>query len=1063
MTPILVHIRPFDIAASARIDVRAASALEGDAYGLGSFVWTPALVDRPQMSIEIMSVDLSGRVQAGRAQFTIAPLNAGIELSRHIKWGGAAVKIYSATDLAWPAVTELDGEVVDHSYDQDTGILSITAQVSTNLIEKPLLTLEYDGSGGAGGDAEKRGTLKPAGFGACENIPPVMFDAVNNIGCIDGYGNCTAITKLMEGASDMGASVGDYANYAALAAAIVAHTIPPGRWGTCIAQGLIGLGAPPVGKIGVNATFGSNRLGSMMSRVLTTHAGVSGGLIDTASFTALDTALDFPTHYWTDKQIECKLLLENMARSGNATLLLSFQGKVAVSRAVASSSIATLDISGGQIPRVVDFRSLAPMSPVWRLKARAAQPAQVLGLDEVNYVDDIIDRGAYLAATVYRAGNLVWTDDKASWLYINATPGAGNAPPVWPITSNSYWQMLSPPTSISPSGTLSPIGTFSSIVGNSVVKSGGTNGAYQGGAVGQALRGTAYISAAIINIDAGTGSWETTLALDSTETNFAAASGSISWTARFVVTGAGAGTVYLYSGATLIGGAGVAVTGLNSNSRLALVYDGVQVAVYVGGTLRAAAAAAADTRYWPKVIDYQNTAPSGFAIRDVQFGPWSDNSWASIGGDGRPEDGATLADNRVRNSSMADPDVDKWWGTLTRTAGVAANNDPGFFARTTVNTGQGGYINDAVKAPCISGERMYCSALGRTHTVAAGNLIRFKVYYYKADGAALSDETKDVIVGATTFSSAKTYFDVPLGAASFELELKVFNASGSYTDMAMPRVSYTEFLADVTVSVQGLATVTVPASYTGAVTSTNLALILFSPRITKGGVTIKTAAGTTYALDDLYGVISGTGFVLDNTTGSDTKGDITVAAGTDLALQAGGNLVITVDGQVLPKQAFKVVKELAPNPAGASGKSVSWSSGEMVALNTTSYTTIFSSVKKVTVASGETIYGTAPLSYYVSGVGGVTRTMTMKWQYSVAGANSWNDFAAGIAGSTARASIVTGPPEPETTEAEPGSVAVTQSKASLSPGDYDLRIVAICSATGRDCTPQGLASAEAKV
>ncbi len=445
MTPLLVHLQPFDVAANARVDVRIASALEAEAYGLNSVPWSPALHDRPQMSIEIMSTDLSGRVQVGRARFSMSLENAGLARTRSLKWGGAPVKIYSAKVLAWPAVTEFDGEVVDHSYDIDTGLLTITAEVSTSLIEKPLLTLEFDGSTGAGGDAAKRGTLKPAGFGSCENIPPVWFDSARNIGMIDGYGNCTAITKLMEGASDMGASVGNYANYAALAAAIDSKAIAPGRWGTCIAEGLVGLGAPPVGVIGVNATFGSNRLGAMMSRILSTHAGVAAGQIDSASFTALDTALNYPAHYWTDQQIECKTLLEMMARSANATLLLSFQRKVAISRAVATASVATLDRSGSQLPRCVDWKILSPMKPTWRLKARAARPAQVLDFDQVNYVDTIIDRGAYSGTTVYRAGNLVWMSDKSSWLYTNATATSGNAPPTYPATSNAYWQNLAPP------------------------------------------------------------------------------------------------------------------------------------------------------------------------------------------------------------------------------------------------------------------------------------------------------------------------------------------------------------------------------------------------------------------------------------------------------------------------------------------------------------------------------------------------------------------------------------------------------------------------------------------
>src|SRR3546814_1949626 len=54
----------------------------------------------------------------------------------------------------------------------------------------------------------------------------------SDLGCIDGYGNTTAITKLMEGLDDRGAAVANYASYTALAAAIDTGVVAPGRWAT---------------------------------------------------------------------------------------------------------------------------------------------------------------------------------------------------------------------------------------------------------------------------------------------------------------------------------------------------------------------------------------------------------------------------------------------------------------------------------------------------------------------------------------------------------------------------------------------------------------------------------------------------------------------------------------------------------------------------------------------------------------------------------------------------------------------------------------------------------------
>src|SRR3546814_2024356 len=84
------------------------------------------------------------------------------------------------------------------SSDLSDGIVTLTMEVTTDFLEGPLLTVEFTGGGGASGEAAMRGVLKPAGFGTMENIEPVWFDTTRWIGCIDGYGNTTAITKLME-------------------------------------------------------------------------------------------------------------------------------------------------------------------------------------------------------------------------------------------------------------------------------------------------------------------------------------------------------------------------------------------------------------------------------------------------------------------------------------------------------------------------------------------------------------------------------------------------------------------------------------------------------------------------------------------------------------------------------------------------------------------------------------------------------------------------------------------------------------------------------------------------
>lgn len=266
--------------------------------------------------------------------------------------------------------------------------------------------------------------------------------------------------------------------------------------------------------------------------------------------------------------------------------------------------------------------------------------------------------------------------------------------------------------------------------------------------------------------------------------------------------------------------------------------------------------------------------------------------------------------------------------------------------------------------------------------------------------------------------------------------------------------------ADVTaaaqVTVELAAIKTVAADAAGAVTSINLSALIWSPGVLRGGVSIKLADTVTYALSSAYGG----SFAVSNANGATDKGNITISAIT--ALVAGCDLTVTVDGVAQPKIAIKVTKALAGAAPAAAGSTASWGSGDFVGINTTTYTSVVTAIRTVVVATGQTLYGTAPLDYYVYGTTGESRTMTFKWQYSIAGAGIYSDFAAGIAGSVATSAVINGHPYYEYYEPSPGSVAVTQNKSGLSAGNYDVRLVAIVDFTGLTVAPTGTATIEAR-
>lgn len=446
MKPLLVLIQPRLGPGGALQTLRFATGGSGAAAGVGGFQWESVIVRRPRLTLDLFSPALDGKIQTGKGDLVINVDKITQADDTLLYWPGAPITIYDATDLDLAtAPVEFTGFVKSASMDLDTSQLSLAFEVATDSLDRPLLFNQFTGGGGINGTPEFRGKVMPAGFGSCQNVEPLWFDPTNNVGMIDGYGNCTAITALFEGGNDFGAKVADYPDYATLVARIVDKTVAPGRWATCVAQGLIGLGAPPYKSITADATFGTNRPGAMMSRILSTHAGIAAGSIDSAAFTALDTAVNRAVHYWTPNQRTCRDMLEAIAGSCNASPIVTFQGKFSVVRAFGGANIATIDrLTRAGAPRWTKWRALDPDTPAWRMSMRAARPGVILDVDQIMYADDLIDQGVFSAAKTYRQGNLVWNQAGAQFLFTYGTPTANATLPIAPATSNVYWTQTKP-------------------------------------------------------------------------------------------------------------------------------------------------------------------------------------------------------------------------------------------------------------------------------------------------------------------------------------------------------------------------------------------------------------------------------------------------------------------------------------------------------------------------------------------------------------------------------------------------------------------------------------------
>lgn len=445
---VIAEFEPLDPVGGTRTTLRATNADDARVTGLNSVRWWPALSDAPVINIRLFKGDFDGQIEAGQASVTLradalVKLNAN---ARRFLWAGAPVRFYAGNaGDAWPWTQVFEGLV--ERFEAQGNSIKVTARIDTEPFQKDVLPTKYAGTGGAEGGADLKNKPKPFLLGRCLNVEPVQINATDSVYQFSGYGQIQAVNALYERGSSFGASVGDFGSYALL----VAATIPAGRWGTCLAEGMIRLGAPAYGVITGDVDGDKQggtwrrKTGEIIQRIAS-NAGVSGTVIDATSFNALDTALAGLSNqgrigiYITDQENVLDLAAR-LAAPCNAQVGISLTGKLFAMRVSTSSPTLTLDAQARQMPAVLSSVESDVSPPYSLIEFGWGRSWRVHSFSEISFYAELIERGAYSGSETYREGNIV-QDQGASWVYINPTATAGNAPPTLPTTSNAYWRVL---------------------------------------------------------------------------------------------------------------------------------------------------------------------------------------------------------------------------------------------------------------------------------------------------------------------------------------------------------------------------------------------------------------------------------------------------------------------------------------------------------------------------------------------------------------------------------------------------------------------------------------------
>lgn len=441
---IFATLTPIDLGTNTRVTVRVCASADQQSTGAAGERWWPALVTMPVIQRRFFDGDFSSSVEpaTGSMDIRLDVLISGGAFPgvERYDWAGASCRLQR---LSGGSLVEVEMMQVE-SFAQEAMQLGLRLRAAGDLFDADVLRARYAGTTGAEGGADLKGQLKPWVFGRAANIEPVPINQIDSVFQVSGYGPVQAISAVYERGASFGASIGDFANYAAL----VAATIPPGRWATCLAQGMFRLGAPPAGVItcdvdGDNAGGFLRRTGAILTEIANRI-----GLVDKVnlvSMSALDAAVARNVNIVIREQASFMELAQRMLAPCNAVASVGSAGRLIASRAVFGSEQFTLDAQGREMPPVINMARQNTSAPYKRVQLGAARSWRVHSFDEIAFYSELIDRGLYDAATTYREGNIVETANKARWVYVNPTPSSGNAPPAWPTSSNSFWSNIAPP------------------------------------------------------------------------------------------------------------------------------------------------------------------------------------------------------------------------------------------------------------------------------------------------------------------------------------------------------------------------------------------------------------------------------------------------------------------------------------------------------------------------------------------------------------------------------------------------------------------------------------------
>ena len=392
----LLETKPFDPVSSTTKNVFFASNLEDDA-ALGQS--TPYMLRLKQAYTHETSVfqdNLPGGTQISVGSSTLANADGELDFLLDYSWDGRSVVVkkglkgqpYSSF------ITEFAGSSLELT--AATGELVLTIRDNSYKLAVPIQNNKYLGSGGKEGGADLKDTRKPLCYGPVRNLAPVAVDDVRLVYQIHD-GPIVSVDAVYDRAVPL-TLYGNYGSYSTL----LAVSVPPGYYATCVAEGFLKLGAPTVGTLttDVHGQYSSSTtIGALAKAILMGKVGLTSDDLYEGSFDqlAVDAPYSYEGVYIPGSDSQADEILETLVSSVDSFWFLDKSGRINVRRFKFRTPVAAVraeDVAGLQ-------RQSSPY-PLYKVVTNYSKNPTVLSSDEFTLPRELLN-GYLLDSKVFVA------------------------------------------------------------------------------------------------------------------------------------------------------------------------------------------------------------------------------------------------------------------------------------------------------------------------------------------------------------------------------------------------------------------------------------------------------------------------------------------------------------------------------------------------------------------------------------------------------------------------------------------------------------------------------------